>query len=137
MKTGGGALPRTNPPTQKPPSPPMTGKGTIGYVGRSTALSASFLKAWRVSVGPGASSGSWFSRGWVSNHFSKHGSPNTFDLDFDDQDPREIICSPSCSEVFQRCCVLWFSLKSSCVNIFNGVDMFVFSSPVHPLELFV
>ncbi|XP_023817340.1 abl interactor 2 isoform X7 [Oryzias latipes] len=30
MKTGGGALPRTNPPTQKPPSPPMTGKGTIG-----------------------------------------------------------------------------------------------------------
>ncbi|XP_024137444.1 abl interactor 2 [Oryzias melastigma] len=30
MKTGGGALPRTNPPTQKPPSPPMTGKGTLG-----------------------------------------------------------------------------------------------------------
>nr|XP_043875503.1 abl interactor 2b isoform X9 [Solea senegalensis] len=30
MKTGGGGLPRTNPPTQKPPSPPMTGKGTLG-----------------------------------------------------------------------------------------------------------
>ncbi|KAM6893756.1 abl interactor 2b isoform 10-T10 [Xenentodon cancila] len=30
MKTGGGQLPRTNPPTQKPPSPPMTGKGTLG-----------------------------------------------------------------------------------------------------------
>uniref|UniRef100_A0A3B3X0H4 t-SNARE coiled-coil homology domain-containing protein n=1 Tax=Poecilia mexicana TaxID=48701 RepID=A0A3B3X0H4_9TELE len=30
MKTGGGALPRTNPPTQKPPSPPMSGKGTLG-----------------------------------------------------------------------------------------------------------
>ncbi|XP_041834589.1 abl interactor 2b isoform X1 [Melanotaenia boesemani] len=30
MKAGGGALPRTNPPTQKPPSPPMTGKGTLG-----------------------------------------------------------------------------------------------------------
>nr|XP_023999735.1 abl interactor 2-like [Salvelinus alpinus] len=29
MKMGGG-LPRTNPPTQKPPSPPMPGKGTIG-----------------------------------------------------------------------------------------------------------
>ncbi|XP_047432835.1 abl interactor 2b isoform X15 [Mugil cephalus] len=27
---GGGILPRTNPPTQKPPSPPMTGKGTLG-----------------------------------------------------------------------------------------------------------
>ncbi|XP_047195073.1 abl interactor 2b isoform X11 [Hippoglossus stenolepis] len=31
MKAGGGALPRTNPPTQKPPSPPMSGKGTLGY----------------------------------------------------------------------------------------------------------
>ncbi|KAG7236171.1 hypothetical protein INR49_001281 [Caranx melampygus] len=31
MKAGGGGLPRTNPPTQKPPSPPMTGKGTLGY----------------------------------------------------------------------------------------------------------
>ncbi|KAK5611968.1 Abl interactor 2 [Crenichthys baileyi] len=30
MKTGGGALPRTNPPTQKPPSPPLSGKGTLG-----------------------------------------------------------------------------------------------------------
>ncbi|KAM3850777.1 abl interactor 2-like isoform 3-T3 [Diretmus argenteus] len=30
MKGGGGGLPRTNPPTQKPPSPPMTGKGTLG-----------------------------------------------------------------------------------------------------------
>ncbi|TWW63803.1 Abl interactor 2 [Takifugu flavidus] len=31
MKTGGGGgLPRTNPPTQKPPSPPMSGKGTLG-----------------------------------------------------------------------------------------------------------
>ncbi|XP_046886432.1 abl interactor 2b isoform X5 [Hypomesus transpacificus] len=29
MKAGG-ALPRTNPPTQKPPSPPITGKGTLG-----------------------------------------------------------------------------------------------------------
>ncbi|KAM9447905.1 abl interactor 2a isoform 3-T5 [Salvelinus alpinus] len=29
MKMGGG-LPRTNPPIQKPPSPPMPGKGTIG-----------------------------------------------------------------------------------------------------------
>ncbi|XP_031657611.1 abl interactor 2 isoform X2 [Oncorhynchus kisutch] len=29
MKMGGG-LPRTNPPTQKPPSPPMPGMGTIG-----------------------------------------------------------------------------------------------------------
>ncbi|KAM4559723.1 abl interactor 2b isoform 3-T3 [Odontesthes bonariensis] len=30
MKAGGVTLPRTNPPTQKPPSPPMTGKGTLG-----------------------------------------------------------------------------------------------------------
>ncbi|KAL1021854.1 hypothetical protein UPYG_G00018900 [Umbra pygmaea] len=30
MKVGTGGLPRTNPPTQKPPSPPMSGKGTIG-----------------------------------------------------------------------------------------------------------
>ncbi|XP_038578260.1 abl interactor 2-like isoform X6 [Micropterus salmoides] len=31
MKAGGGSgLPRTNPPTQKPPSPPMSGKGTLG-----------------------------------------------------------------------------------------------------------
>ncbi|XP_033832879.1 abl interactor 2b isoform X5 [Periophthalmus magnuspinnatus] len=28
MKAGG--MPRTNPPTQKPPSPPLTGKGTLG-----------------------------------------------------------------------------------------------------------
>ncbi|XP_061685584.1 abl interactor 2b isoform X4 [Syngnathoides biaculeatus] len=27
---GGGGLPRTTPPTQKPPSPPMSGKGTLG-----------------------------------------------------------------------------------------------------------
>ncbi|XP_074520343.1 abl interactor 2-like isoform X5 [Halichoeres trimaculatus] len=27
---GGGGLPHTNPPTQKPPSPPMSGKGTLG-----------------------------------------------------------------------------------------------------------
>ncbi|XP_034533477.1 abl interactor 2-like isoform X3 [Notolabrus celidotus] len=27
---GGGTLPHTNPPTQKPPSPPMSGKGTLG-----------------------------------------------------------------------------------------------------------
>ncbi|XP_064818756.1 abl interactor 2-like, partial [Oncorhynchus masou masou] len=32
MKMGGG-LPRTNPPTQKPPSPPMPGMGTIGSTG--------------------------------------------------------------------------------------------------------
>ncbi|XP_047432840.1 abl interactor 2b isoform X20 [Mugil cephalus] len=32
---GGGILPRTNPPTQKPPSPPMTGKGTLGSSGSS------------------------------------------------------------------------------------------------------
>ncbi|XP_026157376.1 abl interactor 2-like isoform X3 [Mastacembelus armatus] len=31
MKAGGGGLPRTNPPTQKPPSPPLTGKGTLGH----------------------------------------------------------------------------------------------------------
>nr|XP_046175003.1 abl interactor 2-like isoform X3 [Oncorhynchus gorbuscha] len=30
MKAGATGLPRTNPPTQKPPSPPMSGKGTIG-----------------------------------------------------------------------------------------------------------
>ncbi|XP_014006965.1 abl interactor 2 isoform X10 [Salmo salar] len=29
-KAGAAGLPRTNPPTQKPPSPPMSGKGTIG-----------------------------------------------------------------------------------------------------------
>lgn len=38
MKAGGGGLPRTNPPTQKPPSPPLTGKGTLGYVDRTGAL---------------------------------------------------------------------------------------------------
>ncbi|XP_070786694.1 abl interactor 2b isoform X15 [Enoplosus armatus] len=32
---GGGGLPRTNPPTQKPPSPPMSGKGTLGSSGSS------------------------------------------------------------------------------------------------------
>ena len=37
MKAGGGALPRTNPPTQKPPSPPMSGKGTLGYVNCASA----------------------------------------------------------------------------------------------------
>lgn len=36
MKMGG--LPRTTPPTQKPPSPPMPGKGTIGYVLNFKAL---------------------------------------------------------------------------------------------------
>ncbi|XP_045076806.1 abl interactor 1-like isoform X4 [Coregonus clupeaformis] len=30
VKAGAAGLPRTNPPTQKPPSPPMSGKGTIG-----------------------------------------------------------------------------------------------------------
>lgn len=38
MKTGGGGLPRTNPPTQKPPSPPITGKGTLGYVNCASTL---------------------------------------------------------------------------------------------------
>ncbi|CAL8291234.1 unnamed protein product [Lota lota] len=30
VKAGGGPLPRTNPPTQKPPSPPTARKGTLG-----------------------------------------------------------------------------------------------------------
>lgn len=30
-RSGGGTLSRTNPPTQKPPSPPMAGRGTLGY----------------------------------------------------------------------------------------------------------
>ncbi|XP_060777075.1 abl interactor 1b isoform X9 [Neoarius graeffei] len=29
-RSGGGTLSRTNPPTQKPPSPPMAGRGTLG-----------------------------------------------------------------------------------------------------------
>ncbi|KAI4876723.1 hypothetical protein NFI96_027824, partial [Prochilodus magdalenae] len=29
-RAGGGTLSRTNPPTQKPPSPPMAGRGTLG-----------------------------------------------------------------------------------------------------------
>ncbi|KAI5103757.1 abl interactor 1 isoform X1, partial [Silurus meridionalis] len=30
FQSGGGTLSRTNPPTQKPPSPPMAGRGTLG-----------------------------------------------------------------------------------------------------------
>lgn len=57
---GGGGLPRTNPPTQKPPSPPMSGKGTLGYVPALPGVEATAsgpAPGWLVQV---------FSRAWVS-----------------------------------------------------------------------
>ncbi|XP_030885334.1 abl interactor 2 [Leptonychotes weddellii] len=46
MKIGG--LPRTTPPTQKPPSPPMSGKGTLGTaaVGKGWIFIYLFLSFW-------------------------------------------------------------------------------------------
>lgn len=49
MKMGG--LPRTTPPTQKPPSPPMAGKGTIGYVLYFKALHTMMWHSLFVGIG--------------------------------------------------------------------------------------
>ncbi|MEE6490210.1 hypothetical protein FKM82_015802 [Ascaphus truei] len=52
MKMGG--LPRTTPPTQKPPSPPMTGKGTIGSSGSSGGSHPSSRSSSRENSGSGS-----------------------------------------------------------------------------------
>ncbi|KAG8558829.1 hypothetical protein GDO81_017159 [Engystomops pustulosus] len=52
MKMGG--LPRTTPPTQKPPSPPMTGKGTLGSSGSSGSSHPSSRSSSRENSGSGS-----------------------------------------------------------------------------------
>ncbi|XP_069471644.1 abl interactor 2 isoform X14 [Ambystoma mexicanum] len=52
MKIGG--LPRTTPPTQKPPSPPMSGKGTIGSSGSSGGSHPSSRSSSRENSGSGS-----------------------------------------------------------------------------------
>uniref|UniRef100_A0A8C7JXG2 Abl-interactor 2b n=1 Tax=Oncorhynchus kisutch TaxID=8019 RepID=A0A8C7JXG2_ONCKI len=53
MKAGATGLPRTNPPTQKPPSPPMSGKGTIGYVNVAEVIrSVTWLHNTKISLVP-------------------------------------------------------------------------------------
>ncbi|XP_073397961.1 abl interactor 2 isoform X28 [Dendrobates tinctorius] len=52
MKMGG--LPRTTPPTQKPPSPPMTGKGTLGSSGSSGGSHPSSRSSSRENSGSGS-----------------------------------------------------------------------------------
>ncbi|XP_064017474.1 abl interactor 2 isoform X14 [Pogoniulus pusillus] len=52
MKMGG--LPRTTPPTQKPPSPPMSGKGTIGSSGSSGGSHPSSRSSSRENSGSGS-----------------------------------------------------------------------------------
>ncbi|XP_048863404.1 abl interactor 2a isoform X7 [Brienomyrus brachyistius] len=52
MKMGG--MPRTNPPTQKPPSPPVSGKGTIGSSGSSGGSHPSSRSSSRENSGSGS-----------------------------------------------------------------------------------
>ncbi|XP_061463917.1 abl interactor 2 isoform X6 [Rhineura floridana] len=52
MKMGG--LPRTTPPTQKPPSPPMSGKGTVGSSGSSGGSHPSSRSSSRENSGSGS-----------------------------------------------------------------------------------
>ncbi|XP_053327803.1 abl interactor 2 isoform X8 [Spea bombifrons] len=52
MKMGG--LPRTTPPTQKPPSPPVTGKGTLGSSGSSGGSHPSSRSSSRENSGSGS-----------------------------------------------------------------------------------
>ncbi|XP_060224443.1 abl interactor 2 isoform X24 [Meriones unguiculatus] len=52
MKMGG--LPRTTPPTQKPPSPPMSGKGTLGSSGSSGGSHPSSRSSSRENSGSGS-----------------------------------------------------------------------------------
>ncbi|XP_060112910.1 abl interactor 2 isoform X10 [Heteronotia binoei] len=52
MKMGG--LPRTTPPTQKPPSPPLSGKGTIGSSGSSGGSHPSSRSSSRENSGSGS-----------------------------------------------------------------------------------
>ncbi|XP_068101142.1 abl interactor 2 isoform X7 [Hyperolius riggenbachi] len=52
MKMGG--LPRSTPPTQKPPSPPMTGKGTLGSSGSSGGSHPSSRSSSRENSGSGS-----------------------------------------------------------------------------------
>ncbi|XP_063788716.1 abl interactor 2 isoform X34 [Pseudophryne corroboree] len=52
MKMGG--LPRTTPPTQKPPSPPMSGKGTLGSSGSSGSSHPSSRSSSRENSGSGS-----------------------------------------------------------------------------------
>uniref|UniRef100_A0A8C2ME59 Abl interactor 2 n=1 Tax=Cricetulus griseus TaxID=10029 RepID=A0A8C2ME59_CRIGR len=52
MKIGG--LPRTTPPTQKPPSPPMSGKGTLGSSGSSGGSHPSSRSSSRENSGSGS-----------------------------------------------------------------------------------
>ncbi|XP_078259666.1 abl interactor 2 isoform X15 [Rhinoraja longicauda] len=52
MKMGG--LPRSTPPTQKPPSPPMSGKGTLGSSGSSGGSHPSSRSSSRENSGSGS-----------------------------------------------------------------------------------
>ncbi|XP_036783943.1 abl interactor 2 isoform X23 [Manis pentadactyla] len=52
MKMGG--LPRTTPPSQKPPSPPMSGKGTLGSSGSSGGSHPSSRSSSRENSGSGS-----------------------------------------------------------------------------------
>ncbi|XP_051009871.1 abl interactor 2 isoform X34 [Acomys russatus] len=52
MKLGG--LPRTTPPTQKPPSPPVSGKGTLGSSGSSGGSHPSSRSSSRENSGSGS-----------------------------------------------------------------------------------
>ncbi|XP_070278024.1 abl interactor 2 isoform X26 [Myotis yumanensis] len=52
MKMGG--LPRTTPPTQKPPSPPLSGKGTLGSSGSSGGSHPSSRSSSRENSGSGS-----------------------------------------------------------------------------------
>ncbi|XP_057617570.1 abl interactor 2 isoform X24 [Chionomys nivalis] len=49
-----GGLPRTTPPTQKPPSPPMSGKGTLGSSGSSGGSHPSSRSSSRENSGSGS-----------------------------------------------------------------------------------
>ncbi|XP_056286866.1 abl interactor 2-like isoform X5 [Pseudoliparis swirei] len=51
---GAGGLPRTNPPTQKPPSPPMSGKGTLGSGSSGGSHPSSSCSSSRENSGSGS-----------------------------------------------------------------------------------
>uniref|UniRef100_A0A674DYE0 Abl-interactor 1b n=1 Tax=Salmo trutta TaxID=8032 RepID=A0A674DYE0_SALTR len=97
---GGGTLSRTNPPTQKPPSPPMAGRGTLGrntpyktlepvkpptvpndYMTSPARLGSQHSPAPRVSVsvpqGPGLGPIPMSQFGTISRQVSRHNSTAT------------------------------------------------------------
>ncbi|KAG7262429.1 hypothetical protein CRUP_001872 [Coryphaenoides rupestris] len=80
---GGGTLSRTNPPTQKPPSPPMAGRGTLGTARRAPPRSTRGPAptappvSTAVPQGPGLGPIPMSQFGTISRQVSRHNSSST------------------------------------------------------------